>query len=438
MTIEEKKLLFLQDYCQGVVQNKTKSWADYAEKYKEHKDRVRKWWRSFVAIHQPKGNWFEGELITPDWTSTINQALSQGVATRRPTFKENGDMEVPLPYDGLKPRKVWEGQVKGGGTRLLHSYEFDQEKERFEAFEEKLIGRIKSIVAQEPVIHTPKVESNNKLLLNIYTADKHVGADTRNAMFGNKYDYKEYCDRMKVMLHKVFQLADIYGTFDKVNFVDLGDGVDGVDGQTARKGHTLDQNLETCDQYDHFVASHKYLMDNLIDSQIASEYQFTAATNDNHNGFFMYITARAVEEYLNAKYPDVKTLVSRQFMFHEEYGVHRLVYLHGKDHKYMKYGFPFRLNPKVDDFISEYIDYHQLANHISYDKAKSCVHVLKGDLHQTGEEFGKKYRYKNIMSVYGSSSYIQHNYGKGYKGFEFEIFNKEEPSFISGKHFYND
>ena len=434
MTVEEKKLLFLQQYCQAVSTNSRLSWAEYADKYGEHKDKIRKWWRSFVDIYHPKGVWFDNKVITPDWTNICNKAVEERL-TVTPKLNEDG---VPYPYQGLKPRKVWEGQVKGGGTRLLHSYEFADEKVRFEEFEEKLIGRIKSIVSQEPVIHTPKQTSTNNLLLNIYTADKHVGADTRNALFGNKYDYQEYCDRMKIMLHKVFQLSDIYGTFDKVNFVDLGDGVDGVDGQTARKGHALDQNLETCDQYDHFVASHKYLMDNLIQSEIANEYQFTAATNDNHNGFFMYITARAVEEYLNAKYPDVKTLVSRQFMFHESYGVHRLVYLHGKDERYMKHGFPFRLNPKVDDFISEYVDYHGLANHVNYDQAKSCVHVLKGDLHQTGEEFGKKYRYKNIMSVYGSSSYIQHNYGKGYKGFEFEIFHKEEPSFISGKHFYND
>lgn len=434
MTGEDKRLLFLQEYCQAVNSNSRLSWAEYASKYGEHKDKIRKWWRSLVDIYHAKGVWFDNKVITPEWTNLCKKAVEERSQNIKKSHEEEG---VPFPYSGLKPRKVWEGQVKGGGTRLLHSYEFAEEAARFEAFEERLIERIKSIVGQPEVIYTPKVEFDNKLLLNVYTADKHVGADTRNALFGNKYDYAEYCRRMDIVLHKIFELADTYGTFAKVNFVDLADGTDGVDGQTARKGHTLDQNLETCDQYDHFVASHKYLMDNLIQSEIANEYQFTAATNDNHNGYFMYITARAVEEYLNAKYPDVKTLVSRQFIFHEEYGIHRFIYAHGKDEKYMRHGFPLRLNPKVDDFITEYIEYHKLANHVPYDQAKSCVHFLKGDLHQTGEEFGKKYRYKNIMSVYGSSSYIQHNYGMGYKGFEFEIFHKENPSFISGKHFYH-
>ena len=433
MTVDEKKLLFLQDYCTAIDNNSKKTWAEYGDKYGEHKDKIRKWWRSFVELYYPKGCWFTNKVITPDWTLICKKAVG---ARDSPKPREQNSEGVPFPYDGLKPRKVWE-QSKGDSIRLLHSYEFDEEKSRFEAFETKLIDRIRSIVSQEPVIFTPKVEQSNEMLLNVYTSDKHLGADTRNAMFGNKYDYQEYCNRMEEVLSKVYELVSIYGNFDKINFIDLGDGNDGAEGQTSRKGHGLDQNLETCDQYDHFVASHKYLLDNLILRKLAKEYQFTAATNDNHNGYFMYITARAVEEYLNAKYPDVKTLVSRQFMFHEEYGIHRFVYAHGKDDRYMKFGFPFKLNPKTDTFITEYVEYHKLANHVDYEQAKSVVHFIKGDLHQTGEEFGKKYRYKNIMSVYGSSSYIQHNYGMGYKGFEFEIFHKNKPSFLSGKHFYH-
>jgi len=436
MLENEKRLLFLQEYCQAVVKNQRLSWAQYSEKYGEHKDKIRKWWRSFVEVFHKKGLWYDKKIIDPHWKGITDQAIINKDDKR--TKRVEGEGDIPAPYDGLKPRRIWEMASKGGGTRVLHSYEFDEEKKSYEEFEEKLIGRIKGLLEGQAIIHTPAVTKTNDLLLNIYTADKHVGADTRNALFGNKYDYKEYGRRMQVLLDKTYDLANTHGTFDKINFVDLGDGVDGVDGETARKGHKLDQNLETSDQYDHFVASHKYIMDSLVQSGIAKEYQFTAATNDNHNGFFMYICARTVEEYLNAKYPDIKTLVSRQFMFHEEYGIHRLIYVHGKDDRYMKYGLPFKLDKRSEDFITDYVDYHKLAAHVNYSEAKSCVHFIKGDLHQTGEEFGKKFRYKNIMSVYGSSSYVQHNYGSGYKGFEFEIFNKHEPSYLSGKHFYTE
>lgn len=437
MTIEEKKLLFLQDYCQGVVQNKTKSWADYAEKYQEHKDRVRKWWRSFVAIHQPKGNWFEGELITPDWTSTINQALAQGVATRRHTFKENGDMEVPLPYDGLKPRKVWEGQVKGGGTRLLHSYEFDQEKERFEAFEEKMTTLFRTSL-NDVVPYIPSTLKANDMLLNVLTADKHLGSWTKEAIFGNEYSEWEFERRLDLILPAIQDLVVKFGVFDQINIVDLGDSVDGVDNQTTRKGHKLDQNLDNIGQYEAYVRIHKLFFDKLVLAGFANKIKFIAATNDNHSGFFTYITVRAVEEYLNAKYPNIETRVEKKFIFHDGYGIHKFIYSHGKDAHVRRFGLPLKLDKSAEDIINDYIGFHKLDKDIPYELQRQAIHFIKGDLHQTAEEFGKRFRYRNIMSMYGASNYIQLNYGNQYKGFELEIHPKNIAEVFTVKKFIQD
>jgi len=49
------------------------------------------------------------------------------------------------------------------------------------------------------------------------------------------------------------------------------------------------------------------------------------------------------------------------------------------------------------------------------------VHVQKGDLHQSSINYGKKFRYCNNMSMYGSSKWIHSNFGSGKAGVNYEI-----------------
>jgi hypothetical protein len=212
--------------------------------------------------------------------------------------------------------------------------------------------------------------------------------------------------------------------------------VDGVDGQTARKGHTLDQNLETTEQFDHYIRNHTKLMDSLVALKAAKNLAYIVCTNDNHNGYFQYICSRGVEVYLNAKYPQIKTRVEKAFIFHETYGDNVWILTHGKDDRYMKTGFPMVLNADKEKYVDEYIDFHGLSKNIPYDLQRIRISLIKGDLHSSREEYAKRFRYKNIMALSPASSYIQHNYGAGYSGFEWEIYHKKTTSVVSGKHFY--
>lgn len=341
------------------------------------------------------------------------------------------------PYPGYRGRRIWEAQTPDG-IQVLHSAEYDEQLRERQEFEARVDESIKAAVVGLKIKPTkiPHRKVREEIGLMVYTTDKHIGAQTRNSLFGNDYNANEYVRRMKETLPLIQTVADTFGRLDTVNFIDLGDGPDGVDRQTARKGHELDQNLETGEQFDVFVASHKYLMDELVKMGVTNNLRFTAATNDNHNGWLSYVAARAVEDILKAAYPQVETQVSSKFMFHAEYGIHRFIYTHGKDDRYMKSGFPKILNAKAEDIITQYIDYHGLSKHLKYAQEKVCVHLIKGDLHTSAEEFASRFRYKNIMSVYGSSSYVQHNYGAGYRGFEFEIIYKNRPFVLSGKNFF--
>ena len=70
----------------------------------------------------------------------------------------------------------------------------------------------------------------------------------------------------------------------------------------------------------------------------------------------------------------------------------------------MKNGLPLVLNDKVENYINNYIDYHGI-------DARKPIHFIKGDLHQSATQYGKRFRYKNVGSIYGSSKWIHTNFG---------------------------
>lgn len=433
MDKNEKRLSFLKEYVTDLANNSRQSYKYYGSKYGEDGETVRTWWRSFRYNFYENGLWFAEFPILDEWKDSIKKAL-ESVSTEVFAHNESG---VPIPYKGLTPKSVWQAPTKDG-IALLHSYKFKDERERTAEFESRLVAIFKDHLKDVSPVEVKYDVTGNGKLLNVYTTDKHVGADTKNPMFGNKYGVEEYRRRMSTIIPTIEYYTTVFGNFDRINIIDLGDSVDGLDGQTSRKGHALDQNLDNIGQYEEYLISHKLLFDGLAERGFANKLAYLCATNDNHSGFFTYITARAVEEYLNAKYPSIITRVEKNFIFHEEYGIHKFLFCHGKDDRLMKYGFPFRLDKRAEDIINDYIVYNKLDRDTDPAIQRQVIHFIKGDLHQSGEEFSKKFRYKNVMSMYGPSNYIQMNYGNGYKGFEFEIFFKEVPHMLGGKLFLQD
>lgn len=330
--------------------------------------------------------------------------------------------EVEMPYENLMPRKVWESQVKGGGKMLLHSYEFDVKEEDLDSYKAAITNRFAEAVKTVVPVIWKKLSDNGKALC-IYTADKHVGASTsENSVFENTYDAKVFDERMMALLAEIEEQKRIHGAFKEVLFFELGDAVDGYGGMTTRGGHTLDQNLDDREQFDTYVGTHKAWFDGAVKIGIGNEYRFIAMSNSNHDGPFGYMCERAVEIYLNARYPEIKTKVSKALVEHVQVGEHVIMASHGKDEKYMKHGFPKNIDAKTESWINNYIDYHGLQHKVPSARVRGYyLHFIKGDLHQSNEEFVKRFRYKNVLSVYGSSNYIHPNYGFSLPGAEFEI-----------------
>lgn len=78
---------------------------------------------------------------------------------------------------------------------------------------------------------------------------------------------------------------------------------------------------------------------------------------------------------------------------------------HGKDSEHKKHGMPLNLDQKTEAFINTYIDEYK----------------LKGYLHLASTNYARKFRYRNVWSVYGSSDWSQTNFGVNPAGVSTEI-----------------
>lgn len=307
----------------------------------------------------------------------------------------------------MKIKSKW--TLPGGGYG--YSYVTDTATESQVFNEEAIKAYIEKNVKVSP-ISAPL--ANNSFMLSVYTTDKHIGAETaRNSLYSNNYDREEIFDRHEKLVEKLLQQKEMFGSFEKCVFWDLGDALDG-DGSTVRGGHSLPQNMDAREQIDTFIEVTIQTIEQLIANNIAKELWFVATSNDNHPGMMVHGALRSVQLYLEAKYPHiVKTFVTAKMLDHITFGKHTFIFGHGKDDNDMKTGLPLNLDQKTELFINDYIDRKRIRT--------DHIHVIKGDLHQSSINYGKRFRYVNNMSMYGSSKWIHTNFGSGASGVDFEI-----------------
>ena len=260
------------------------------------------------------------------------------------------------------------------------------------------------------------IKHNDKELF-VYLSDKHIGAMTKSdSMYNNEYNREVFRTRLNLVYDKIAKTVSMFGAFESIYVCDLGDAVDGWNGYTTRGGHKLPQNMSNKEVFETYVEEHKNFFDTLFQSGFASNYKVITQTNDNHGGDFSYISAKALQYYIEGRY-DAEVILMEKYLEHFEYGNHIFIFTHGKDNEDRKFGLPLQLNDKAEVFINKYIDYHQL------DKSKN-IHLIKGDLHNESQQLIQSFRYRNVLSLYGSSKWIHNNFGPGLAGASFDVIEK--------------
>lgn len=290
---------------------------------------------------------------------------------------------------------------------------------------------IKDVVIEgdiEPFyIKQKEVDENRALFL--YLSDQHVGAETEeDSLYDNYYDKDEFERRLNKTLEEVQEISSIYGVFDEIVVCNLGDSLDGYNEFTTRGGHQLSQNMNNKEQYNVFVNAMVKFFDSLHNMDAANNISYYSVSDSNHDGDFGYVANKTLEHIFSLKYPGMNVRVFEKFIDHIMYGDHAFLLCHGKDKEDMKKGFPLTLDHKTENFFNDYIDRNKIL--------VPNIHVVMGDLHQSSLQFGKRFRYKRTLSMYGSSKYIHTNFGSGQAGVEYDIVYKNDNKVREGRIFF--
>jgi hypothetical protein len=277
-----------------------------------------------------------------------------------------------------------------------------------------------------PIKTGSKVELNNSDYFDrlVYT-DVHVAMNVQgkdgDPLYDGKWDKEEVLSRLNAVITHV----KTFKTSSTLIIDDLGDMMDGMGGQTTRKGHELPQNMNDKEAFDLALEFKISLVDSLVedfDLIICNNI-----TNDNHSGVFSYFVSSAVKGILEQRYPDkVKVNSIKRFMHHYSIGNHTFIICHGKDIGEQKFGFKPKLDAIQAEKIDQYCKEHKLYN-------GNYLEFSKGDSHQAiyDDTTSNDFSYYNYPAFSPPSNWVGTNFKKSRSGFNLFNINKTENIKIS-------
>lgn len=307
-------------------------------------------------------------------------------------------------------RKANKDEPEGGIIKRWTSNPYGDPWVRYEAdgFDFSEIEELIRQAISEIKFDAPKYnkEKTDDVLIAVYT-DTHIGMETNDdghSLYGGTWNADVLKKRFDDFIQDVINNAQ----GREVHIFDLGDYADGWDAMTARKGHSLPQNM---DNYQCFKVGVKAKL-NLAMKLSHLDVRFHNITNDNHAADFGKIINESVKMMIGDRFMNY-----HQFINHVIIGRHAIIFSHGKDDKNLKFGFQPIMNDKARAKIEEYIDFHRLHDyHITF---------MKGDSHRKlFDDSNYKFRYYNYPAISPASEWVQTNFSKGRSGYVMHTFNK--------------
>lgn len=280
-----------------------------------------------------------------------------------------------------------------------------------------------------PIVRISNVQVGDIVDRLVWT-DVHVGMDASRgglALYPSEWNEVVLTDRIHEMAD--FVLKNKSG--DTLIIDELGDYMDGWDGETTRKGHKLPQNMTNEQAFDTGLKAKILLV-----SLLAREYKYIWCNNiceDNHAGSFGYVVNSAFKQIAEHKFANVDVVNHQRFINHYIVGKHAFIITHGKDSRNLKFGFKPMLDPRTSEKISQYI------RHNSDLRFVENIEFSKGDSHQclfdmcTSDEF----EYFNYPAFSPSSEWVQTNFKKGRSGFVMQNISKNTSQKITKTYFFN-
>jgi len=280
---------------------------------------------------------------------------------------------------------------------------------------------------------TKPIKTTVKDIDSSYLFDVSVFTDTHIAMnpnpngyglYGGKWDEYEVEERLSIYASKIIENKKS----NKLILFDLGDFMDGWDGETVRKGHELPQNMDNEKAFDVGLSFKVRLIDELVKHY--SQIDVINICDDNHSGSFSYVVNSSFKKFIEYKYNNVNITNQRKFINHYVYGNKVFVSTHGKDGKNLKFGF----KPKLDAIQIEKIENYLYDNNLVSKDLE--IYFIKGDSHQDifDNSTSQKFKYWNFPAFSPSSNWVQTNFKKGISGFY--NFNFKEDCYHSHPYYF--
>jgi hypothetical protein len=324
-------------------------------------------------------------------------------------FNTNGESvkmtNQAIDFDNFQIERVWTNN-KG---KISYQLRPINNTEDFLTFSDEMsVEKNLMLWNLTPIINLPNSISNKVLL--VYTSDKHIGARVDStAMIPNAYSAEEYLRRMESLAVEVIKLDTLHH-FDKIIVLDLGDAIDGQDGFTGSKSHRLPQNMTNREVFDLYISSHLSFFKSLS-IHTGADLEYRTIGSSNHGGDLEWICFKSLASILGTH--NIPCYVGNKFIEHFYIGDHAFLISHGKDYSNMKFPMPRYLNEKTESYILRYIK--------EQDIQSKFIHFIKGDLHISTSEMSSFFRYKNCLSLFGSSEWTSTNFMNHLPGVSMEI-----------------
>lgn len=324
-------------------------------------------------------------------------------------IEEETEEQILKRVENLKVKKLQKKLEKSEQTaKDKITKELYSELQEYKKLE-KIVSNINIDFKNAPIIkHDNAHEPTNKSLL-LYLADMHIGAKCESdTLYPNPWDKEELYRRLKELLNRISSL----GRFDTIILNMLGDNLDGMDNQTARRDHFMPQNMDNNEQIDTFLEVMLWFISNL--KPLANNVKIYSVPCGNHDGIVGKVATMALQQ-------SVKRLYGLEFVLFQEYrdyytfNGHIFSLEHGKDPKFHKKGLPLELNDKTKVFLQEWLRFKGIAQ-------EENIHFIKGDLHSNALSTCEWFTYRNVLSLFGASDYSNMNFSRNSYGVSYDMF----------------
>ncbi len=221
-------------------------------------------------------------------------------------------------------KKAEEDRVKNN-EKLLKKYA-QENIELKETIKKMQNIDFKFLTEQVEPTYISKHPSTNKDLI-LHLSDLHIGAKVElGSLYVNDWNEEEAKRRLEVIINRISTL----GVFDTIVINLLGDNIDGIDNQTARRDHFMPQNMDNMEQVQSFMRVMEWFVSSIYKNELCNNLKIYSVKCGNHDGITGYVSTMALLYKLKAMYPEMETVLFDEFFGFYEFKGHKWIICHGK------------------------------------------------------------------------------------------------------------